>query len=463
MATLPPDLGSQCPTARLASGGLCFVLAVAAGCGPPPARTPEAPKVAVAHPEEHDLTDHVEFNGRLEADRTVEVRSRVRGHIVKVNFTDGQVVEKGRVLFVLDPRDFDATIGRAEDRVDVLQAKRIAAEKEVARQRFLLSKNATSVAEMEKADADAKSLASQVSAAGNDVTRAKLDKEYSEIKAEIDGRISAARLTEGNLVNAGGSDPLLTTIVGIDPIRVVFNIDERALYRFARSRGVEGQKLDELLAKLKDVKAPFEFGLDAEKGFPHQGTLAFGDNRIDPDTGTLQFYGLVDNKDGTFLPGSRVRVRLTVGKPYQALLVPETCILADQDKRYILIAVEKDGKSIAERRNVTLGVLSDDARCAILPADPLVRGREAGRLVGDFGQPPARANQLPGRAAEAGPTDARRDIRSSRRPARDFALLHRPARLRHRAVDRHRHRRRRGLLPAARSHSTRRSRRPPSR
>jgi multidrug efflux pump subunit AcrA (membrane-fusion protein) len=134
--------------------------------------------------------------------------------------------------------------------------------------------------------------------------------------------------------------------------------------------------LDDLLANLKDVHAPFEFGLDAEKGFPHEGTLAFGDNRIDPDTGTLQFYGLVANKDGAFLPGSRVRVRLTVSKPSEALVVPETCILADQDKRYVLVAVEKDGKTVAERRNVTLGALTDDARRAIQPADPLAEGEK---------------------------------------------------------------------------------------
>ena len=322
------------------------------------------------------MTDYAQFNGRMEASQTVEVRSRVRGHIVKVDFADGQIVEKGRILFVLDPREFDTAIGRAQDRVDVLMAQKIVADKELARQKKLLVKQATSLEDMEKADADAKSLTAQVDAAKHEVTRANLDKEYSEVKAEIGGRVSAARLTEGNLVNAGGSDPLLTTIVAIDPIRVVFNIDERSLYRFAKSRGVEGKGLDDLLAKLKDAKAPFEFGLDSEKGYPHKGTLAFGDNRIDPDTGTLQFYGLMDNKDGAYLPGSRVRVRLAVGKPYQTLLVPETCILSDQDKRYVLIAVDKDGKTIAERRNVILGVLTEDARRAVQAADPPAEGEK---------------------------------------------------------------------------------------
>ncbi len=328
------------------------------------------------HPEARELTDYAQFNGRMEANQTVEVRSRVRGHIVKVNFTDGQVVEKGRLLFQLDPRDFDADHRPRPGPRGCPQGAEGRRRQGIWPGRRSCWSTATSLEDMEKADADAKSVASQVDAAEHEVKRAKLEKEYSEVKAEIGGRISSARLTEGNLVNAGGSDPLLTTIVAIDPIRVVFNIDERSLYRFAKSRGVEGKGLDDLLAKLKDVKTPFEFGLDAEKGFPHKGTLAFGDNRIDPDTGTLQFYGLVDNKDGAFLPGSRVRVRLTVGKPYQALLVPETCILSDQDKRYVLVAVEKDGKTIAERRNVTLGALSDDARRAVTPADPPAEGEK---------------------------------------------------------------------------------------
>jgi multidrug efflux system membrane fusion protein len=380
MAATNPAAGPLGFGLRLGTGGFLLTLCVAAGCNPPPARTPEAPKVTVAHPENRKLTDYAEFNGKLEANETVEVRSRVRGYIAKVNFEDGQVVKAGDLLFVLDPRDFDIEIGRAQDKVDVVKSQQLVAEKESARQQFLLRTNSTSVAEAEKAVADAKSLAAQVSAAQNEVERAKSQKDYSEIKAHIGGRISAAQLVAGNLVNAGGSDPLLATIVAIDPIRIVFNIDERSLYRFAKSQGVQGKGLDDLLAKLKDVKTPFEFGLDSEKGFPHkEATLAFANNRIDPDTGTLQLYGLISNKDGAFLPGSRVRVRLTVGKPYDGLLVPETCIQADQDKRYVLVAVEKDGKTIAERRNVTPGALIDDpqgALRAIEPADQLAEGEK---------------------------------------------------------------------------------------
>jgi RND family efflux transporter MFP subunit len=345
------------------------------GCAPEPVTAePPPPKVTVAHPEQRELTDYVEFNGWLGADETLEVRARVRGHIHKVHFTDGQMVKKGDLLFELDPRPFQASLGREQDKLKIYEAQKVAADKDEARLRALEKKGGASVQQVEKAEADAKALAAQISAATNEIARAGLDLEYSRITADISGRISKAELTEGNLVNAGGSDPLLTTVVKVDPIRVNFNIDERSLLRFAAEVGVQKKNFTEVLAAMKDAKYPFTFALDGEKEFTHQGTLAFGDNRIDPSTGTIQVYGRVDNKDGKLVPGARVRVRLPLGgKPYQALLVPETAILADQDKRYVLIA---DEKNAVRRRDITLGTLTDDGLRAIRPADKLPEGEK---------------------------------------------------------------------------------------
>ncbi len=225
--------------------------------------------------------------------------------------------------------------------------------------------------ELDKAVANAESLAAEVTAAQNEVDRANLDLEYSRITADIDGRIGKAEMTEGNLVNAGGSDPLLTTIVSVDPIRIYFNVDERSMQRYAKGVGARGGSLVDLLAKLKDQKATFNFALDGETGFSHEGTLQFGDNRVDPSTGTVQIYGIVPNDKGMFVPGSRVRVRLTIGKPYKASLVPDTAILSDQDKRYVFVV---DDKNIVRRRNVTLGAITDDGMRAITPADKLAEG-----------------------------------------------------------------------------------------
>jgi RND family efflux transporter MFP subunit len=342
------------------------------GCGSEPAAiAPEAPKVTVMHPEQRELSDHEEFNGWMAADKSVEVRSRVKGHIKKIHFTDGQYVKKGDLLFELDPRPFQAEIGKAQHSLRVLEAQKVAADKEEARLRLLQTKGGASVQQVEKAEADALALEASISAGKNVIATAELDLEYSRITADIAGRVSKAEMSEGNLVNAGGSDPLLTTIVSVDPIQVNFNVDERSMQRYAKSVGATGQKLSDLLANMKDRKAKFTFALDGETGFEHEGELRFGDNRVDPSTGTIQVYGIVPNADGMFVPGSRVRVRLTIGKPYTATLVPDTAILADQNKRYVLIV---DDKKTVRRRDITLGAITDDGMRAIVAAEKLAEG-----------------------------------------------------------------------------------------
>jgi RND family efflux transporter MFP subunit len=323
------------------------------------------------HPEQRELTDHEEFNGWMAAEDKVEVRSRVKGHINKVHFTDGQFVKKGDLLFELDPRPFEAEIGKASDTLKVYEAQKVAADKEEARLKILQSKGGASVQQVEKAEADVLALAAQISGTKNEIARAELDLEYSRITADIAGRVSKAEMGAGNLVNAGGSDPLLTTIVSVDPIKINFNVDERSMLRYAKSVGERGGSLSELLANMKDRSAPFQFALDGETGFTHQGELKFGDNRVDTATGTIQVYGTVPNPQGMFVPGSRVRVRLTIGKPYSATLVPDTAILSDQSKRYVLVV---DDKKTVRRRDVTLGALTDDGLRAIQPAEKLAEG-----------------------------------------------------------------------------------------
>ncbi len=322
-------------------------------------------------PEQRELSDHETFNGWMTPDKSVEVRARVKGHIKKIHFTDGQYVKKGDLLFELDPRPFQAEIDRTRNNLKIYEAQKTAADKEEARLRLLQTKGGASVQQVEKAEADALALAAQINASMNEIVTRELELEYSRITADIDGRVSKAELGEGNLVNAGGSDPLLTTILSVDPIQVNFNVDERSLLRYAKSVGALGEKMSDLLANMKDRKAVFAFALDGENGFEHQGTLRFGDNRVDASTGTIQVYGIVPNADGMFLPGARVRVRLTIGSPYPAMLVPDTAILADQDKRFVLIV---DDENTVRRRNVVLGAITDEGMRAIRPADKLAEG-----------------------------------------------------------------------------------------
>jgi RND family efflux transporter MFP subunit len=339
----------------------------------PPAGGTEAPRVSVMHPEVRDVTNSVEFNGWMQPDKIQEVRSRVRGHIKKVSFTDGQIVKKGELLFEIDPRPFEAMLDAAKAQVKAADAAENLAKREYARTAGLARTGAASREEVEVWAAKQQVAVADRLKAQAAVQQANLDLEYSRITADITGRIGKAQLTEGNLVNAGGSDPLLTTIVETDPIRVYFNVDERSLQRYARSRSAAGKNVTELLAALKDQQVDFTFALEGERDFKHTGKLAFSDNRIDPGTGTIQLYGTVPNKNGFFQPGARVRVRLPTGKPSPALLVPETAILSDQDKRYVLIA---DDKNVVRRRNVTPGMLTDDGMRVVQPEDKLAEGEK---------------------------------------------------------------------------------------
>ena len=365
---------SQHHRARLA-GLLLLPAALLIGCSKegPSAGPGEAPKASVRRPVARDLTSALEFNGWMEPDKIQQVRSRVRGHIKKVNFTDGQMVKKGDLLFEIDPRPFQAAIDAAKANVKVAEAGVELAQKEYARYAMLARVGAATKEDVETWTAKGEVAAADKLKAEAAVGRADLDLEFSRITADIGGRIGKAELTEGNLVNAGGSEPLLTTIVSTDPMRIYFNVDERSLQRYARSVNAAGKNVTELLAALKSAEIAFAFALEGESGFEHSGKLAFSDNRVDPGTGTIQLYGTLPNKDGFFVAGARVRVRLATGKPSPALLVPETAILSDQDKRYVLIA---DDKNVVRRRDVTLGVLTDDGMRAIQPADKLAEGEK---------------------------------------------------------------------------------------
>jgi RND family efflux transporter MFP subunit len=295
----------------------------------------------------------------------VEVRSRVRGHIQKVHFKDGDSVVAGQPLFDLDPRPFQVQVDQAVAQGRAFEAQKVAAQKDVARYEELIKSGAVSKQELEKAQADAESYDAQIGAKLEEVKQYQLDLEYAQIKAPIAGRISRAELTEGNLVNAGGSDPLLTTIVATDPMYVYFSVDERSLQRYMKAR--QPAAADRPPSTLREQEIPFRFALDSDAGFPRQGAIDFADNRVDPDTGTIQMRGVVDNAQGVLVSGSRVRVRLPVSEPYSAVVVPDEAILSDQDKRYVLVV---DSKNEVSRRDVTPGKLLDDGMRVILPDEP---------------------------------------------------------------------------------------------
>jgi RND family efflux transporter MFP subunit len=349
-------------------------LLVGIGCRSKPEAPPaEAPKVTVAHPEARKLTDVETFNGWLTPDDSVDIRARVKGELLDIYFKDGEEVKKDQLLFKVDPEPYVAEVARLRDQVKVYAAQAVAAEKEYNRQLYLLRNKAGTQADADKAEADFKSYTAQQDAATNQAKRAELNIDYCTIKAPFDGRMGKSQLSRGNMVNAGGSEPVLATIVSVSPIKVSFNIDERSLRRYAKYLNVEGRSLTDLLTNLRDHHATISFALDGETDFPNEATLQFADNRIDPTTGTVLLYAVTDNQKGNFVPGNRVMVRVPISKNYSTFVVPETSILSDQDKRYVLVA---DKENVVRRRNVILGKLTDDGMRAIEPADKLAEGEK---------------------------------------------------------------------------------------
>lgn len=359
----------------------------AAGCSSAPAAAElPTPKVTVGRPESRELVDYDDYNGWTEASATVEVRSRVRGHINKVLFNDGDFVKRDDPLFELDPRPFQSEIDRAREQVKIAQAQHYAADRDEVRLRGLLEKKIVVQSEVDKAEAVRKTWDAQIASGLEEVKRRELEMTYSKVTAPIGGKIGRAMLTAGNLVNAGGSDPLMTTIVALDPIYVYFSVDERALLRY-RERNERSK--EDRLKRLEESKIPFEFGLEIDEGFPRKGILDFGDNRIDPGTGTIQVRGKADNSEAVFIPGGRVRVRVSISEPYQALLIPDTAILTDQDKKYLLCLNEQN---VVVRRNIRPGKLLPDGMRVVLPSQEADGGVRAEDRVIVLGLQRARVN-----------------------------------------------------------------------
>jgi RND family efflux transporter MFP subunit len=322
----------------LASVGI--IVLAGAGCQheAAPTAAPKTPKVTVSHPTFKQIRDENSYTGWLRASATVEVRARVKGHIKKVHFEDGDLVKKDQLLFELDPRPFKTAVDQAEAQAKAIAAQVVALQKDVARYTELVKTRAVTQQQLDKAIADVGYAEAQHAAMLEQVKAAELDLGYSRITAPIAGRIGRALLTEGNFVNAGGTDPVLTTINAVDPISIYFSVDEQALQEFLKTQPSGADKNGgQDNTPLRDKKYPIQFGLDTEQGYPHQALLDFANNEIDASTGTIEVRAKSKNPDDKLKPGYRVRVRVPVSAAYDAILVPEGAINTDQDKKYLLL------------------------------------------------------------------------------------------------------------------------------
>jgi RND family efflux transporter MFP subunit len=318
------------------------------------AETPPPP-VSVSQPLVRDVIDQDDYEGRIAAVESVEVRARVRGHLVKVNFHDGQMVKQDDLLFEIDDRPYKATVDAAEAEKAGADASLELAKKEYTRAVSLLRANAASREEVDvwtgkQAVAKAGQLKAQAA-----VERAKLDLDFTKIVAPIHGKTSRTQVTVGNLVNAGNGETLLTTIASVDPMYVYFDVDERALLRYRRHFR-KGQNEDGAEPSVKDLKIPVNVALEGEEGYPHKGVLDFADNRVNPGTGTIQVRGTLPNPKRILDGGMRARVRVPVSDPNKSLMITERAIGTDQGRKFIYVV---NDQNVVERRDVVLGRLSD--------------------------------------------------------------------------------------------------------
>lgn len=318
-----------------------------AGCGPSNTfQAPPPPPVTVARPLVRSITDYLEETGTTEAVAKVEIRARVRGFLDKVVFEPGAEVMQGDLLYLIQPREFEAQVAAAKADLEVQKVALARAEIEYTRQENLLKDNATAETNViaAKAERDAAQAAIDVSAAALD--QAQLNLEYTKVTSPIDGRVGKTLVKAGNLVGSDG-DTHLTTVISYDPIYANFFISETDLLELMKSREARGR--DDL--DKKNVRILLSRGTDED--FPFEGHLDFADLTVDQGTGTYLLRGIFPNPDFQILPGLFVTVRVPLAVKDDATLVPEQAVAADQAGRYVLV-VNSDNK--VERRDVQPGI-----------------------------------------------------------------------------------------------------------
>ncbi len=314
---------------------------------------PPPPEVSAATVLVKDVRPWDEFTGHVEAVETVELRPRVSGYIDRVNYEEGGEVKEGDVLFVIDQRTYRAELERAEAEFARAKTQADLARSEVARARKLAEARAMSAEELDQRLSALAQAEANIRAAQSAVDVAKLDLEFTEVRAPISGRAGRALVTPGNLVSTQPNATLLTTIVSMDPVYVYFEGDERSYLRYnAMSRN--GTR-----ASSRDVRNPVRVGLAGDEGFPYEGEMDFMDNQVNPDTGTIRARAVLPNPDRVFTPGLFARVQLAGSDTFRAMLIDDKAVLTDQDRKYVYI-VGDDGS--AQRRDVRLGRMADGLR-----------------------------------------------------------------------------------------------------
>lgn len=337
--------------------------------------------VDVASPLQREVVDYDVYTGRFEAVQQVELRARVTGYLDKVTFEDGDVVDNETILFTIDPRTFQASLNRADAALTAAKAARDLAQIEFDRAQQLAQRNVGTRQEVDRTLAALAEAEAQVGVSEAEVQSAQLELEFTEIRAPFEGRMSDSAVDPGNLVVGGaGNATILSTIVSIDPVHFVFTASEADFLRYSRrfqaspESGPDAQAL------------PIGVRLMDEADFRHKGTIDFVDNRLDPNSGTISVRAVIPNPEGFLRPGVFGRIRVPATEPYQALLIPDTAILSDQNRKIVMLA---DAEGNVSARPVILGDMEGGLRIVKsgLSSDDMVvvngiqRARPGGKVV----------------------------------------------------------------------------------
>jgi multidrug efflux system membrane fusion protein len=338
---------------------LCGSLLAASGCRQQPASVApaEPPAIPVSQPVERKVQDSVDFTGRTEAVQSVDIRPRVTGYLVKTEFKEGAIVKAGDPLFEIDPRPYQAQLDSAQGQVNLYEAQlklaKITYSRDLALNRLVA--HSVSQQQLDQDQAAVEEADARVKAYNKNMEVYRLNHEFTKVVSPIAGQVSRYYYTVGNLVNQ--DQTLLTTVVSLDPIYAYFDMDEATLLRLRRA--VNEGKLEH---RKESGEYPVLLGLQGEDGFPHQGTINFVNNQVDPTTGSISVRGVFPNpkpEKGTRLlsPGMFARIRLPIGRPHPALLVVDRAIGSDQGLKYVYVLDDKDQ---IQYRRVTTGALEPD-------------------------------------------------------------------------------------------------------
>jgi membrane fusion protein, multidrug efflux system len=328
------------------------VCLLSAGCKPSTqAPAPPPPPVTVATPIQKQIVEWDEYTGRTNAVERVQIRPRVSGYIDQICFKDGQLVNPGDLLFVIDQRPYQHVLDQAKADLQSAEAKRQLREANLARAERLFQTNVTAKEEYDTSVAEKNTAVAQYAQAQAALASSQLNLDFTQVKAPIHGRISRQLVTRGNLVQADSTE--LTTLVSVDPIYSYFNVDQRTV-----------QKVFNQIkhGDLKDPRAaavPVYLQLENETGFPHEGVVDFVDNTYNASTGTLEVRGRFQNEDGSLVPDAFVRIRIAGTPRYEAVMISDRAVGTDQGQKFVLLV---DDQSVVQVRPVELGPVVDGLR-----------------------------------------------------------------------------------------------------